>query len=325
MHYTDQRRTMVIGKHNGILHWFEDTLKALPKNTSNFAFNSFGLLGRIYKHVLGTESLHYQNATANALERSITKERPTHIIVVDRFYLSPDVNRVLANSNAHTAQWIGDRFDSRLKSHSGIQNFFFTDTGLLMAGEQMGLKSHYLPLATQPAQEALLPWEDRATELLFVGAPSAERIEILKKIRHSIRVIGPKWPHIDNPNVSLARHRLSLAEVRQLYASHRFVLNQINAGNLVCGLPARCFDATERGACLITDAVQDLPLNFNIDHEVLTYTSIETLNELLHSLKSHPEAAQRIAMAGQLRCNQQHHFQHRVRSLLQTLQSVPAQ
>lgn len=314
-----QYSTFVVGKKDGILHWFEDVFSALPTSSPYFAINDFGYAGRLLKHLLGAESSHYQFYVALALAKALTVSRPSHIIVVDRFYLSPEVNAVLAKSGARTAQWAGDRFDERLAQNTGIQDFFFTDTGLLQAGLDMGLTSHYLPLATHKPNVPLLPWQQRTSELLFVGAPSPSRIEILEGIRHPVRVIGPKWPVLRNAQVTTLNKRLSLHEVRQLYAKHRFVLNQINSDNLVCGLPARCFDATIHGACLLTDEVADLSLNFRPNLDVLVYSNVEQLNEHLQAAIEVPELAETIALAGQKRSLNEHLFSHRLAQMLRTI------
>ncbi|MES3040234.1 MAG: glycosyltransferase [Pseudomonadota bacterium] len=312
-------RPLIIGKRNGILHWFEDVLAELPTSTQHFAINDFGLTGRILKHWSGADSARYQKCVAAALATTLASARPSHVFVVDRFYLSAEVNAVLAQCGARTAQWAGDRFDERLAQNTGIQDFFFTDTGLLQAGLDMGLSSHYLPLAAHKPTVALLPWQQRTSELLFVGAPSPSRIALLEGIRHPVRVIGPKWPALRNPQVTTLNKRLSLHEVRQLYARHRFVLNQINSGNLVCGLPARCFDATAHGACLITDEVIDLALNFKPGLEVLVYSHVEQLNEHLQAAINAPELAETIALAGQERSLNEHLFSHRLAQMLSTI------
>jgi len=55
---------------------------------------------------------------------------------------------LLIESNAKTAQWVGDQFDNKLAGNHGISDFLFTDTALAQRGESLGLRSHYLPLAT---------------------------------------------------------------------------------------------------------------------------------------------------------------------------------
>lgn len=303
---------MVVGKEGGILHWFEDVLAALPGDAPRFALNKFGLTGRLLKHMQGADSPRYQRRLADALAARIAQTRPDRILVTDLFYLSREVNDVLRQSGALTLQWVGDRFDERLAGNVGIGHFFFTDTGLVRDGVALGLDSHYLPLATHRPTVPLLPWEQRATELLMVGAPSPSRITLLETLRHPALVIGPKWPVLQNPQVRVVRKRLSLEEVRALYGRHRFVLNQMNAGNLVCGLPARCFDATAHGACLLTDAVADLPLNFAPGREVLVYAGAEELDALLRGAG---EVGEEVALAGQQRSLEGHLFRHRLAAM----------
>lgn len=307
---------MVVGKEGGILHWFEDVLAALPSEAPRFSLNKFGMTGRLLKHTLGADSPHYQKRLADALSARIAHARPDRILVTDLFYLSREVNDVLRQSGATTLQWVGDRFDERLAGNFGIGRLFFTDTGLVKDGMALGLDSHYLPLATHQPVVPLLPWEQRSPELLMVGAPSPSRIALLETLRHPALVMGPKWPVLQNPRVRVVRKRLSLQEVRTLYGRHRFVLNQMNAGNLVCGLPARCFDATAHGACLLTDSVADLPLNFAAGKEVLVYAQAEELDALLGNTGN---ASEQVALAGQRRSLEQHLFAHRLASMTNTL------
>jgi len=313
MKYSSQKKVLVIGKKNGILHWHEDVISCLPIDTrSSFSLNSFSLKGRLTKHLLGGDSSHHQDMMAKALRESINIEKPSIIYIIDRFYLSAKVNAAIANSGAKVAQWVGDKFDHRLALNNSVDSFFFTDTGLVKAALDMQLNCHYLPLAAHRPCIKLLPWEQRRTELLFVGAPSPSRIQLLEQINYPTLVIGPKWPQLRNSNLNISRKRISLYETRTLYSKHKFVLNHINNNNLVCGLPSRCFDATAHGACLLTDAVADLSLNFTESKEVVTYSQIDQLNSTIENLLQTPNRAEQIALAGQTRTLNEHLLEHRI-------------
>jgi spore maturation protein CgeB len=316
---TSYLKILIIGKKNGILHWYEDILAASPSDTSSFAMNSFGLVGRLAKHWPGVGSRKLQHLTSLSLCDVINTKKPSLILIIDRFYLSPEVNAVIAKSGAKVAQWVGDKFDSRLALNSSVDEFFFTDTGLVKDAISMGLNCHYLPLATHLPDVKLMPWLQRTSKILFIGAPSESRITLLEQVKHPMLIIGPNWPNFHNPMAHVIRKRISIHETRAFYAKHRFVLNKINNNNLVCGLPARCFDATAYGSCLITDAVADLPLNFSEPEEAITYSSIDQLNTTISELINNSTLANKISLAGHNRTLKDHLFKHRLSNIINKL------
>ncbi|REH40382.1 spore maturation protein CgeB [Paraperlucidibaca baekdonensis] len=309
---TTPNRLMIIGKRGGILHWYEDVLSAAGPNAYGFALNHSTLITRALKGIFGVHSGIYKQRVARELSAALTYFSPTHILLIDLFYLRPEINALIASSGAKTAQWIGDKFDEKLADNSSIQRFYFTDSALVKQGISLGLASSYLALATNPPSDALPSWESRSDQLLFVAAPSDNRIKMLEKINYPTLVIGPKWPDIKNPAIQIRRKRLSLKAVRALYSQHKFVLNQINSKNIISGLPSRCFDVTAYGACLITDKVADLELNFAKNHEVLVYTSSSEISGLI---KSNSEC-RLIAEHGQKRAQTDHTYAKRARSIL---------
>lgn len=309
---TNTKKLMIIGKRGGILHWYEDVLNAAGPDSYGFALNHSTLITRALKGIFGVHSETYKQRVAHELSAALTYFSPTHILLIDLFYLRPEINALIASSGAKTAQWIGDKFDDKLADNSSIQKFYFTDSALVKQGLSLGLASSYLALATNPPSDALPSWESRSDQLLFVAAPSENRIKILEKINYPTLVIGPKWPDIKNPAIQIIRKRLSLKAVRTLYSRHKFVLNQINSKNIISGLPSRCFDVTAYGACLITDKVADLDLNFIINCEVIVYA---TACEIKALLQNHAYC-QAIAEQGHIRSQQDHTLAQRLKTVM---------
>lgn len=305
-------RLLIIGKRGGILNWYEDVLASADNMSRGFALNHENWRSHALKGLLGDSAPAYRRQVAKDLEGVLTSFSPTHILLVDLFYLRSEINELLTQSGAKTAQWIGDRFEKRLVENTSIHTFYFTDTALVRQGLSLGLSSKYLPLATIPSQATQPSWESRRSELLFVAAPSENRIELLEKINYPTLVIGPKWPILKNPAIKTLNKRLSLQAVRELYGNHKFILNQINTNNIMAGLPTRCFDATAYGSCLVTDAVDDLKLNFTVDRDIVVYRNPSEIAMLIQN----SEHCRAIAANGHAHCIKNHSFIHRLKTLM---------
>lgn len=303
---------LILGKRGGILSWYEDVLASAGENAAGLAMNHASWHLRLIKNTLGDQSLPYRRLVAKQLALAIARHKPTHILLIDLFYFQqrPELNDILIASGARTAQWIGDQFDAKLVENRSISDFFFTDTALAQRGKALGLRSHYLPLATIPPL-ASAAWETRSDELLFVGAPSENRIRFLEQIDYPTHVIGLNWPEFRNSSIRVTRQRLALADVRNLYTQHKFVLNQINTKNIIDGLPSRCFDVTGHGACLVTDDVADLHLNLQPGKECLVIPRGSDGHAVAELLASARTTAQGIAQAGQNKTLHEHTWVNR--------------
>lgn len=73
----------------------------------------------------------------------------------------------------------------------------------------------------------------------------------------------------------------------------------------------RLFETTGVGACLLTDARENLSQLFEPGKEVVAYASADECADKMHWLVANPVAAERIARAGQERCLRDHTFAKR--------------
>lgn len=78
----------------------------------------------------------------------------------------------------------------------------------------------------------------------------------------------------------------------------------------------RLFEATGVGSCLLTDKKDDLKDLFDLDKEVVTYTSKEDCIEKATWLLNNPLKAKEIAIAGQARTLKDHSYKQRAKQLI---------
>jgi spore maturation protein CgeB len=82
----------------------------------------------------------------------------------------------------------------------------------------------------------------------------------------------------------------------------------------------RLYEATGVGAMLLTDRKDNLHELFEIDKEVVSYSSKEEAAELVRYYLDHPEESQKIAQAGQARTLRDHTYEKRMSELVSILQ-----
>jgi|GEM_PF-686314 len=306
------KRLLIIGKRGGILHWYEDVLLAAANDAAGFSLTHHNLLTRLAGHAIGKNHARVRQLIRNGLAEAIQRHRPELILIIDLFYLEPAINQLLIDSGIPTAQWIGDRFENRLANNTGVNKFYFTDTGLIPLAERIGLSGSYLPLAATLPHDTLSPWETRSNEILFIGAPSPGRVALIEQIDHPMLIIGPGWPTLGNPRARVINHRISIKKTRRLYARHKFVLNIMNESNVVNGLPQRCFDATIHGACLLMNSTPDTSLNFEEGKEVLIFRKPTDITRIT----SDDSEAKKIAARGKERSEKAHTFRKRIAEIV---------
>jgi hypothetical protein len=82
-----------------------------------------------------------------------------------------------------------------------------------------------------------------------------------------------------------------------------------------CAGNIRLFEATGVGSCLVTDLKDNMADLFELDKEVVTYSSIDECNEKIDWLLKNPAEAKKIALAGQQRTLKDHTVEKRVQEV----------
>ncbi len=294
---TDTRpstRILIIGKRGGILHWPEHLMNACHKmglQSRFLALNHQNQADRLVKRLKGLVNKQWQEQhLANQLQNLLLSFKPDLLIFPDLIFIPETVKRVLRQTKSHykSMYWIGDFFPNSIKQcNDFIDRFYFTDSYLLHQAQDLGLnRATYLPLAVDVSLflPHAKPWQERSSALLFAGAYSDNRYQIIRNIKHPVQIYGKGWDKPMPAGHQVHPRNIPLSQVAQLYGSHRYVLNIINSNNIKHGLNMRCFEAISAGAILVTDRVKDFGRCFSGNDPVICYDNVEELNSLLDTI-----------------------------------------
>ncbi|MGB3622993.1 MAG: glycosyltransferase [Ketobacter sp.] len=290
-------RILVMGKRGGILQWPEHVFIACRKMNLDcrfLALNHQSSTDRFVKRAKGLVSKQWQDShLAQQLGTLLQTFKPELLILPDLIALPEAVQAVLKQFKPQfkSAYWIGDFFPESIRHYNDfIDRFYFTDSHLQQQGCDLGLnRATYLPLAVDVSlfQPLAKPWQQRDHKVLFVGAYSENRYQMLRAIERPVQIYGKGWDKPMPSSHQVHSRNIPLADVARLYGSHRYVLNIINSNNIKHGLNMRCFETVSAGAVLITDRVADLPRCFNANDPVITYGDLAELNSILIKLDQH--------------------------------------
>lgn len=131
------------------------------------------------------------------------------------------------------------------------------------------------------------------------GAKTLPRSSLIRQRHH-----GEVWGL--NMYRALARSRVTLN--RHIGVAENYANNM------------RLYEATGVGSLLITDRKSNLGELFELDREVVAYSSQEEAVELIHYYLAHPEKAEEIARAGQARTLREHTYSRRMQELVPILE-----
>jgi spore maturation protein CgeB len=282
-------KILVIGKRGGILQWYENLL-AIQKPNSPFQIQGFALnhnntTERFLKKILPNKDRY----TANLLHKKIQQFQPDLILVADLFYFNDDLLQVFSEYSGKIAHWIGDFFDHRLlRSKDIIDLYCFTDSSFLDDAAKLGLtQTTYLPLAYNP-DIFFHSTAEKNDRLLFVGAWSPDRQQLLEQIPLPMTIYGKGWDKLNKANSTIHPQNISLLAVADLYRQHRYVLNVINKTNIRQGMNMRCFEAPACGCILVSEYVKDLEYAFDVQKEIIFFTKPSQLQNKLNATVINP-------------------------------------
>lgn len=312
---------LILGKRGGILQWYEGLLEAqtsLPDfSLHGFAFNHNNWQERLFKKFLKLAGHHVEHYTASLLAKKIQQLQPDIILIADLFYLDASLLKVLqtAKPKARIYHWIGDFFDQRLAaSQSTIDQFLFTDSTFIGDAHLLGIKnSGFLPLAVNPRifKPSQTNNNCRKNQLLFIGAWSESRQQLLQQIKFPVTVYGKGWDKLKSEHIHSHAYNIPLTRVAALYQEYRYVLNIINKKNTRIGLNMRCFEVPAAGAILITEYSADLIRCFDIENDLVYFNNAA---ELTAKMASHPVIH---ATASCAKVHQQHTYAERIKTIVQ--------
>lgn len=190
----------------------------------------------------------------------------------------------------------------------------------------LGVASEYFRIGFDERVLSLLGQVDKDIGFSFVGGISRHHggaIPLLEYLAEhtDMRVFGYGAENLSSSSPIGRRHGGEVwgMDMYRALARSRITLNrhinvaENNANNM------RLYEATGVGALLLTDRKDNLHDLFDIDHEVLTYSSKEEAAELVRYYLDHPDKAAEIAKSGQTKTLSQHTYAQRMQELVPIL------
>lgn len=190
-----------------------------------------------------------------------------------------------------------------------------------------GLRAELVPHAFDARLGALAQPGPRLGRVAFVGNLSrdhSERTRFLEALAGAVELdfYGPSVDMLPQDSPLRGRYRGPAwgHDLYRIYGSYAVVVHK----NLdMAGASAsakRLFEATGMGACLVTEASDDLGNLFRPGHEVLTYSGLDDCLALLRGLLDDPARAAAVGRAGQARTLRDHTYTARVGQILDCME-----
>ncbi|CAN1498815.1 GT4_ExpE7-like domain containing protein [Burkholderiaceae bacterium] len=190
----------------------------------------------------------------------------------------------------------------------------------------LGVASEYFRIGFDERVLKLLSNVDKDIDFSFVGGISRNHggaVPLLEHLteRTTIRVFGYGADSLPSSSPIHQRHGGEVwgLDMYRALARSRITLNrhinvaENNANNM------RLFEATGVGSMLLTDRKDNLHKLFDIDSEVVAYSSKEEASEMVRYYLTYPEKAKAIAKAGQIRTLREHTYAIRMNELVQII------
>ncbi|MDP2872103.1 MAG: glycosyltransferase [Bacillota bacterium] len=165
-----------------------------------------------------------------------------------------------------------------------------------------------------------VPWPVDAryrADVAVIGHAWPERLPIAERLveEFTTRLYGNNWPWASSGPVHGDDWFRAAWSARCLVNFPRTRAGHIN---VKVGL----FEATATGRLVCTEFFEEMGLYFAYGHEVVGYSGADDLVAKLRYYLSHPEEAERVARAGQLRCGTDHTWARRLSVLFTRLDGI---
>ena len=112
-----------------------------------------------------------------------------------------------------------------------------------------------------------------------------------------------------------------LTEMPRVFARSKINLN-ISLRSIHTGIPLRCFDILGAGGFLITNYQADLPDCFTPGEDLVIYTDMRELPDLISYYLTHEEERRQIAENGKKKLENAHTYRHRIQSMMREFENA---
>lgn len=291
------------------------------------------VLPRLQRPLLhGVTQIAFRTSLPNRLAQQRLIRRVSHlqaelVITVDASLL-PETVIEMQRNGAKVLLWFPDHIsnlDRQLLFLTPYDAIFSKEPRLVSRlREVLGIQAYYLPEACNPAWH--YPPADEPCEpyIAVVGNFYPSRIRLLDRLDAAgvpLRLYGSPFPRwvasrpIFRLHTGVSVHRERKASV---FRNSLAVLNNLHPSELD-GVNNRLFEATACGAAVLTEMRPALPELFDIDSEVLAFSTYDELLEEIHALLADETLGRKLGDAATKRAHADHTYRHRLTRLLETV------
>lgn len=320
-------RVVVVGKDN-VMKWPHNLAAAMTNaghNVARFIHNRAGWKIRLKKSLsLGD---YRQDLALSFLELCV-RHRPELIVFVSPFFTHQSLFDVLGQvpGSPVLIGWEGENFDQAVREKTAhLDQLFFTDTGYIDKSEhiELGCPVDYLP---HGYSEKLFHRIDVPRDQMpfFVGIPNPARVTLFASLRESCAIYGAHWDAKLLSQHRVRNRRIALKDLHRFYNQTSAALTVFSPETNISGMNMRVFEASACGALVLTDAMRDLPLCYEVGTEVLVYRSAAELDGYLRALREDPDCYRAVAEAGYQRTLADHGYQARAQRIVEAARQLRA-
>lgn len=282
----------------------------------------------------------YDQRPNTGLMKVIEPFQPSVVLVLRGMRMPSTVIRALDGLGIETGVWLIDD-PYRLQTHEQLvepYSFVITqESSCVSFYQQLGKPCFHLPLAADPYQFQPQPVTSRyRSDICFVGSAFPSRIETFNRLASfleplSFRIIGQWWQRLERYDAlkqGIINQPIPADEAARYYNGARIVLNihrtrndrRDNHWNLPAHTPNnRTFNVASCQAFQLTTARHDLEQLYRIDDEMITFSSVRELTELIEYYLERPERRRMIASRAYRRTLAEHTYAVRLQEMVRLL------
>jgi len=192
---------------------------------------------------------------------------------------------------------------------------------------KMGLRTFYLPEAmnplwhTPPNNFSKEECSIFGSDLSIVGNMYYSRAKILEKLeKYDMKIWGPRFPSWLDSSV---RKKFTNKYVVKSEKSKVFYCSKINLNNLnpaeIYGVNCKAFEIAGCGGFQIIEYRREIEKLFDIEKEIVTYNTLNELEEKVKYYLSNPEERKKIAANSLRRALKDHTYENRLLKLFEVV------
>lgn len=275
------------------------------------------------------------------LRKEAVKFNPDVLFVFKGLYITPyTIQMIKKRTGTFAIHWMNDEtenhnFQRYSKKNAHAFDFVFTTAEKYVERyRKMGVKAEYLPFACDPTihRKVVLTKNETsrlASDLCFIGTYRKEREQLLLQLvsakpHLNLKIWGGRWFffRVDRRLRSYIQGSPIVgSEMVKAYNASKIVLNLHKKWDREDGMKAnmRVFETTGCKSFLLTDKAVGMEDLYDLNKELVTYTSVTDLCDLIDYYLSAPEEREEIARRGQERAYKDHTYDHRAKRILDTL------